>query len=388
MVILLLLTRFYGLGNNAYYKTFTAETDPDKKAEVALELWNYFLSNDLDSLKIIGTELLHDAKQSQHFYGEAVAYRIIGDYEIWNGGHEAGRKHLKIAARYFLKRENYLLYSECLASFGNSLFMEGDLDDAEAAYLNALDAGKKSGDQSAWFAAELNLAKLYASQNDTARALELGIHYKNEALRLSRFEAVSNAYGFLYNITISDSILRAEYLEKSIRFAKKCNSLNQLSHVLNNAAIDRFYRSKTDSARILFTESLMLRKKANNHRLISEGYLNLAQLYFELNDFAKSSAYADSSIGHALQNNQNLSGKEGLTFMCAYLKSTEHCERLEKLEVQLDSLVVHEAKLLKDIITIYEEDVQKKSEAKGFNWIPSMLVAGIVIGLSVLIYKD
>ena len=91
--------------------------------------------------------------------------------------------------------------------------MQGDLDDAQKAYLFALEAGKKSNDQTAWFAAELNLAKVIAAKNDTLRAIELGIHYKNEALRLYRYEAVSNAYGFLYNMVTTDSVLSDEYLD-------------------------------------------------------------------------------------------------------------------------------------------------------------------------------
>lgn len=385
--VLLCLARV-GFGEELEYKTFARETDISLKSELALELWNFYLSNDLDSLKIIGTELLHDAKEANHDFGEAVAYRIIGDYEVWNGSHMSGREHLKSAARYFLGMENYLLYSECLISLGNSYFMEGDLADARKAYLNALDAGKKSGDQSAWFAPELNLAKVLAARSDTLKALELGMHYKNEALRLSRYEAVSNAYGFLYNMINKDSLLRSEYLQKSIDFARKSKSLNQLSHALNNAAIEHFYAANTDSAEVLFTEALHLRKKANNHRLICESYLNLAQLNLELGNLIRSSAYADSSISHALLTGQNLEAKDALVFKCENLHSLSDCEKLNQLQTEIDSLVQHEAVLLNEILSIYEDGTQGKDEKQGSGILGIVLTSVIVLGLGILIYKD
>ncbi len=358
------------------------------KSEYALILWNYYLSNNLDSLKIVGAELLHDANEAGDLFGKNVAFRIIGDYKIWNGAHEEGRDHLIEAARYFLRLENYLLYSECLISLGNSYFMEGDLEDARKAYLNALDAGKKSGDQSAWFAPELNLAKLYAAKGDTVKAVKLGMHFKNEALRLSKFEATSNAYGFLYNMTTNDSLLQDEYLQKSIQFARKSRALNQLSHALNNAAIDQFYLSNIDSAKMLFQEALLLRQNANNHRLICEGYLNLAQLYFEIGESEKASEYVDSMISHALLNGQKLAVKDGFLFRCENLQNMDDCEKLADLQMEIDSLEAQDAKLLNEILKIYEEGLQEEEQNNSSVLLGGLLTGVILLGLGFLIYKD
>ncbi|MFZ9027716.1 MAG: tetratricopeptide repeat protein [Crocinitomicaceae bacterium] len=370
------------------YESFVAEKDVALKAEIALDLWNYYLSNNLDSLKVIGTELLHDASELGDDFGKAVAYRIIGDYEIWNGIHNKGREHLLGAARHFLSMENYLLYSECLISLGNSYFMEGDIDDAERAFLYALDAGKKSGDQSAWFAAELNLAKLHAAKGDTVKAINLGMHFKNEALRLSRFEATSNAYGFLYNMTTNDSLLRSEYLQKSIEFARKSRALNQLSHALNNAAIEQFYNSRVDSAEVLFKEALILRRNANNHRLICEGLQNLAQLYFAMGESEKARDYIDSMITHALSTRQRLAVKEGFAFRCQNLQIEGDCERLAQLQMELDSLGAQDAQLLDEIISIYQVAEQQDEGNDSNIWLAGLLAGAVLLGLGWLIYKD
>lgn len=383
-----LFLNFYLLGQNVNYKTFYSESDLDRKSNLALELWNYYLSNDLDSLRIVGLELLNNAKLSQHSFAEAVSYRILGDYEIWSGEHDNGRSHLQKGARYFLKIENYLLYSECLISFGNSLFMQGDLDDAQKAYLFALEAGKKSNDQTAWFAAELNLAKVIAAKNDTLRAIELGIHYKNEALRLYRYEAVSNAYGFLYNMVTTDSVLSDEYLEKSIKYARKSKSFNQLSHALNNAAIAQFYDANLDSAQFLFKESLLIRKRVNNHRLICESYLNLAQLYLESNNSSEATLYCDSSVNHALLNGQNLSAIEALILKCDRLESLDGCKQLNRLEKKLDSLESNDTKLLTDVISIFERENREEKELTQFDWSTGLLIIMLVVGLAVLIYRS
>lgn len=384
----MLFDAFLSFGRQVDYQSFVAEKDVIIKAEIALDLWNYYLSNNLDSLKIIGTELLHDASETNDGFAEAVAYRIIGEYEIWNGAYQNGREHLKGSARYFLSIENYLLYSECLVSLGNSYFMDGDVDDAERAFLFALDAGKKSGDQSAWFAAELNLAKLYAARGDTAKAINLGTHFKNEALRLSRFEATSNAYGFLYNMTTNDSLLKSEYLQKSIEYARKSRALNQLSHALNNAAIDQFYNSKTDSAEVLFKEALSIRRKANNHRLICEGLMNLAQLYFEIGEKEKATIYIDSMISHSLSTNQRLAVKEGFLFRCENLQFEADCERLEMLQVELDSLDAHDAQLLDEIISICQDGEQQVDGNDSTGWLAGLLTGAVLLGLGWLIYKD
>ena len=384
----MLFDAFLSFGRQVDYQSFVAEKDVTLKAEFALDLWNYYLSNNLDSLKIIGTELLHDASEANNGFADAVAYRIIGEYKIWNGAHQNGREHLKRSARFFLSMENYLLYSECLVSLGNSYFMEGDADDAERAFLYALDAGKKSGDQSAWFAAELNLAKLYAARGDTAKAISLGMHFKNEALRLSRFEATSNAYGFLYNMTTNDSLLRREYLQKSIEYARKSNALNQFSHALNNAAIEQFYNSNIDSAEVLFKKALTIRRKSNNHRLVCEGLSNLAQLYFEIGEYAKARDYIDSMMAHALSTNQRLAMKEGFLFRCDNLQLEADCKNLEKLQAELDSLDAHDAQLLDEIISIYKEGEQQYDASDSKLWLVGLLTGAVLLTLGWLIYKD
>jgi tetratricopeptide (TPR) repeat protein len=265
--------------------------------------------------------------------------------------------------------------------------MEGDVDDAERAFLFALDAGKKSGDQSAWFAAELNLAKLYAARGDTVKAINLGMHFKNEAMRLSRFEATSNAYGFLYNMTTNDSLLKSEYLQKSIEYARKSDVLNQLSHALNNAAIEQFYKSETDNAEALFIEALSIRRKANNHRLICEGLMNLAQLYFEIGEKEKATIYIDSMISHALSTNQRLAVKEGFLFRCENLQFEADCERLEMLQVELDSLEAHDAQLLDEIISVYRGEEQDDGN-NSTGWLAGLLTGAVLLGLGWLIYKD
>lgn len=374
---------------SATYIDFHQSDEITEKANIALDLWNYYLSNNIDSLKVIGAELLHDANEAQNEYAIAVAYRILGEHEIWNGRHELGKSYVQRAANNFLSDGNFLLYSECLVTIGNSFFLQGDLGDAERSYKYALDAGRESGDQTAWFAAELNLGKVYVAKGDTSKALEVVTHFKNEALRINKFEAVSNAYGFLSDLMTSPDklALKDEYLRKSILYAKKNGGVNQLSHAMNNLAIQYYYKGEMDSAEVYFKESLKIRLSSLNQRLISESYFNLANFYHDISVKDSAYSYAIRSMITAEEYGLNTDLLDALEFLCHDLKIEMYCERSDSLSNVIKSLQMRNDELLDFMIEKYEEGIRKNSSKSSNQWLSAALILFTLSVLGWVIYR-
>lgn len=387
-ILIVGITLVSRLGFCATFEEFHHESDLDLKSNHALELWNYYLSNNIDSLKIIGTELLHDASEADHTYGVNVAFRIIGDYQIWSGNHDEGVRHLQRAARYFASRGDYALYSECLTSVGNSLFLRGDLGDAEKAYKVANEAGSVSGDPTAWFAAELNLSKVMAAKGDTVKAIELAKHFKEESIRLNKYEAVSNAYGYLSQLTSdSETALQSEYLLKGVRYARMSGAVNQLSHAWNNMAIHHFYNGLKDSAQVYFFRALEIRKQSNNARLITESYLNLASYFMLVDQEQQAGLYADSSLKLALSNNLNADAFDALEFKCNELGDYEMCIQMDSIRLVIDELQSKDDKILESIIAIYSSEKLENESNENRTW-KVVLIPLILLVLGIAIYRN
>ena len=116
--------------------------------------------------------------------------------------------------------------------------------------------------------------------------------------------------------------------------------------------------------------------------------MNLAQLYFEIGEKEKATIYIDSMINHALSTNQRLSVKEGFLFRCENLQFEADCERLEMLQVELDSLDAHDALLLDEIISIYQDGERQVGANGSNNWLAGLLTGAVLLGLGWLILKD
>lgn len=370
------------------YEQFHEETNIDRKSDLALELWNYYLSNNIDSLKVVGAELLHDATSTKNAYALAVAYRVLGEYQIWKGDHLSGVDQIRTAARYFIAKGNYLVYSECLVSIGNSLFLRGDFDDAEKAYKMALVAGGRSGDASAWFAAELNLAKVFAARGDSTKAFEYANHFKNEAERLHKNEAVSNAYGFLAQLknSTSEGEVKSEYLLKSVRYARLSGSENQLSHACNNYAIHHFYKGDRDSALLYFRSSHNIRLRTGNDNLICESYLNLANYYFLTGKKILAVSYADSSLITAINSQLNSDAMDALKLKCHELEDPGSCTKMDSLANEIEMLYLREDEILKSLIEIYtRSELEERSSHSSIT--ETLLIFTILAALGFAVYR-
>ena len=65
------------------FSEFKTEKNLEEKTRLALELWEFYLRNDIDSLQPLAKELLSNSENNS--FSRAVATRIFGCYEVRKG---------------------------------------------------------------------------------------------------------------------------------------------------------------------------------------------------------------------------------------------------------------------------------------------------------------
>jgi len=279
-------------------KNYRSTDDLGAKTELGIRLWNSLMRNELDTLKTLAIDLISRGSKEGHKEAVAVGKRSLGTVLIRTGDPEKGIALLKEAFRYFQNKGDIVLATETMNEIGNGYLNQGNPKEAEKYYLSSLKLGKRSPDPTSAFLAEVNLGQAYIALKDHDRAYAVLQHYKNEALRHNKFEAVANAYALLGSIEQEKGnvMLAMEFYTKSADYGKRSNSLTQQAHAHNNLAIVLFQKGETENSKAHFQKALELREKTGNARYIAESYFNLAGFYFELKDYLNAEKYYNLSL--------------------------------------------------------------------------------------------
>jgi len=282
-----------------------SDSEITKESNRTLENWNYYLRNDLDSLRIDGQRIITIGLRAQNDFAINVGKRSLGSYFIRTGNTDKGIIYLKDSKFYFEKKNNFILLTEILNEIGNGYLYAGKPIEAEKYYLKSLRAGKESPDETSAFLAEVNLAQAYINLNNFEKASAILQHYKNESLKRQKLEAVSNAYALLGTIEDikGNKILAIEYFKKSANFGFKSKAKSQIGHAYNNLAIANFGDGNEKLALDYFLKALAIRLKTGNVKSIAESYFNLGEFYVEIKDFSKANFYYSKSEEYSKQHN-------------------------------------------------------------------------------------
>lgn len=293
-LFLLQLASFQLIGQDLGGKTTKmSEQEIKGRAIESLDNWNYYMRNNLDSLKIDAFEILFLGLENKNNFAINVGKRSLGSYLIRTGETEKGLTYLKSSNSYFEEREDYLIQTEILNELGNGYLYSGKPVLAEKYFLKSLKCGKNSPDPTSAFLAEANLAQAYINLRNYDKAEAYLQHYKTECIKIGKLESVANAYAHLGQIALirKKHALAKEYFQKSAGFGFKSKSKALIAHAYNNMAIAYFEESKTDSSLAYFQKALELRLKTKNAKSISESYYNIGGLYVELKQFDKALDY-------------------------------------------------------------------------------------------------
>ncbi len=345
------------------FKAFKSTNSIDEKTRRALELWEYYLRNDVDSLQILATELAKT--KDRNAFSMAVSKRIFGCYQVRKGQINGGINLLKESKNYFLSIGDMQLLCEELNELGIAYYLQGDLETSTFFFKSSLTTGAQSPKETDVILAEVNLAKVFIAKKDFKQATAILNHYVFIAKEFKKWEAVANAYSVLADVQLNlGNYSKAKiYCEKQLRFAKKGNALNLKINALNNQALIFFFEGKPTEALSLFKQILSIRKKQNIPSKIYDAYYNLASFYVDVNpDLANQ--YIDScqivaKIGGYLQLEL-----EALKFKRDELKELNLSKEITALEKAIQTLNQENEKereeltklLMQEIATIEENN--------------------------------
>ena len=295
----------FALTVNAQYKEqlkkYYQTSNLDKKAALGLEIWSPLMRDNLDSLRIIGFDLVLQGVEQRNGFATNVGKRALGSALIRTGEQDKGIKFLLESLKYFEEKGDQVIITETLNEIGNAYMNKGLPLMAEKYYLKSLKAGKKSPDPTSKFLAEINLGQAYIGLKNFDKATAIILHYKNESLKLGKLESVSNAYALLGTIEQQQKNipLAMEYFQKSADFGFKSSTKAQVAHSYNNMAIVFFEKGDMDKTLEYFLKALEIRRETNNAKYITESFFNIGGLYFEMGKYEDALEYYEKSLSFA-----------------------------------------------------------------------------------------
>lgn len=271
---------------------------------MSYDLFHHYIRNDMDSIKLLGVNLMLTDGIEKNPYARAMSKRIIGSYQIRNGEQKKGISLLKEAVRYFEKKEDYLSCCEIYTDIGNGFLLLGEYAMAKKAYETSLELGPYSSDPTSVFNGLIGLGRTWVFLGDTIQALECFREYRSESIKLQKYEAAADASALIGELLLKTGDKRQgrKMLRETLTLSKKSGSKIHLSHAYTNMGIYYFELGNTDSSLICFTEALRLRKSLNNRRHVVESYYNLGDFYAAMGDIPEAEKNYLISIRLAKEN--------------------------------------------------------------------------------------
>lgn len=368
--------------NTCSFNEFKSTKNIGEKTQKALELWEHYLRNDLDSLQILAIELAKT--KNRNSFSLAVSKRIFGCFQVRKGQIKDGIKLLKESKNYFLSIGDMQLLCEELNELGIAYFLQGDLETAAFYFKSSLTTGAQSPKESDAILAEVNLAKVYIAEKDFKQATAILNHYIFTAKELKKWEAVANAYSVLADVQLNlgNYSKTKIYCEKQLFFAKKGKALNLKINALNNQALIFFFEGYPNEALSLFKEILSIRKKQNIPSKIYDAYYNLASFYSEENpDLA--SEYMDSCQFEARKSAYLQLELEALQFKRDELKQLNLSKEITILEKAIKTLNQTNEKEREELTQLLNQEIAPIEENN--IWTVFSIIVGFLILLVLLI---
>ncbi len=271
--------------------SFYAASDMEEKCLIADELAQEYLGSNLDSLKILGYELLVASNKAKNEFGINYSRVIIGNYLIRSADELRGLELLRQAKNYFVGIEDYAKGAEICNEIGNGYQFINRIEESVSWY-------KLSPDKRIQYIAEINLAQAYMMTGQFERGRKAAEHYRDWVLEQGSLKDVSNAYAVLGRMALDQEKNKEAiyYFEQCYKFAQKGGARVQQANAYTNIAIAVYLQGKPEESVPLFEKALELRKKVNNIAYVCDAYLNMGGIYFELGEYEKALDYYGQGV--------------------------------------------------------------------------------------------
>lgn len=368
---------------NTTFRAFKSSKSIEVKTQKALELWEYYLRNDIDSLQFLASELA--TSKNRNSFSHAVSKRIFGCYQVRKGKILEGIKLLKESKNYFLSIGDMQLLCEELNELGIAYYLQGDLETAAFYFKSSLTTGAQSPKETDAILAEVNLAKVYVAQKDFKQATAVLNHYIFTANELKKWEAVANAYSVLadVNLNLEKYELAKILCKKQLKYAKKGKALNLKINALNNQALIFYFEGNPNKALALFYKILKIRKKQNIPSKIYDAYYNLASFYVDENS-KLSNSFMDSCILMAEKGNSLFLKLEALRFKRDELEQANLNKTITSTEKEIVVLNQANEKEREELTQLLNQEITPIEENN--IWTVFLVLLGFII-LVVLVIR-
>ncbi|MDG2152521.1 MAG: hypothetical protein P8K10_01145 [Crocinitomicaceae bacterium] len=357
-------------------QAYKKEANVILKSKIALELWGYYSRYHLDSLNILGLDLLENQQNTIDPFSKAVAYRLLGCYDVRSDEINKGLKLLESSKSIFLNLGDEKLISEAYNEIGIAYLLLGDHETSRLYFESSLSHGRNSEIKEMTYMAEINLAKNELKAGNIALSQMLAEHYIRQAEDDHKHESVANAYSFLGQIAMDkNQMKRAKFcFSKQLENALLCDAPFIKTRAVNNQAIMAYMSLEYEKSIRLFLEVLEERKKQGFHFYTCEAYMNVANFYFEITDMINGSVYIDSCFVLAERHNLLSTQIEALELNLEYEETSELKKRLAILK-QKRQQVIHQNNNTRKSLTVKKN----KTESSRIYILLSLLIIPALI---------
>ncbi|MCH2224521.1 MAG: hypothetical protein MK066_07100 [Crocinitomicaceae bacterium] len=285
------------------FEDFLEETDSQVKVEMGVELWDYYTRNNVDTLRLIGDELLINTSELD-VLGEAVANGVMGSYYFRTGELRSCILFFSNAIKLFESLGNFDLLTDCYNEVGNCLYSQGYYNQASYFFQKSLLVGKEALDKTSSFSGLIGLGKTYCAVGDSSVGINLIWKYCTLSKLNHKWEALGNASAYLAQVCEENGeveLSRSLY-SMSIESAKKSDSRTLLANGFNNQAIVWFESDDYDSSLFYFKKSLMVRMEIGKVKAVCESYFNLGNFFWGINSMDSSELYFRKAYRYGRKN--------------------------------------------------------------------------------------
>ena len=383
MLVALAFHCFAGFSQN--FEDYKNAETLNEKNSISEKLAAEYLEGNLDSLRILGYDLLSYSNANFSKEGIHYAKKQLGAYLIRTANELKGLELLRTAKNYFLEVQDYTNVTELCVEIGIGYHYSKKPDEAIKWYKQSLKYGALSPDPDFKNAGLINLAQAYLEKGNYELANENALLYRDWVLSLGKYQSVANAYAVLGKIALAqeDFDKAVSYFEINENFALKSGSKALRAHALTNIGISKFYLGETHECLDYFEKALQLRLEVKNISFICDAYLNLGGMHFELGDLEKAEENYQEGLKIAVEFDKFSNQLEMLVAIIE-VKNAQNKPVVE-LEKEYDRVKeLYSKKLVeKNAVDVklekeLKESLLEESEAKPKSKTPFYLGAGII----------
>lgn len=358
----------FGQSIDKTWKTFRSGPE-NERLEAAKILHQYYVSENIDSLRVIGEELFFFGIDRKYFPAIEQGKLILAEYFIYNGKSAEAITSVKGLLSNMQERGDYeqLSFAEKIISSGYRVEKDGK----SALYWakEAVKHASQSTDPEVRFNGMISLAEAHLLNKDIQQAIDTYNKFIRLNQPLKRYRALSSAHARLGDIYRNQKKLdlAERQFKLSFKMAENAGLTTPLGHAINNLGIISFERGDTTLARQQFLQALDIRQQAQDKPAICESFYNLGDYHYYIGKQDQAMRWYQQSLRFAVENNLKTAHMDALQALAQLSKQTKAWEDavmyLEQKQQIAEQLQIDQSKDDADLMAMEQAMYKAEVEA-------------------------